>query len=466
MTGSTKKFSQVGVMALALLITSSIDNVRNLPVIALFGPTLPFFFALAAIFFLLPTALLSAQLAVNERREGGIYAWAKQAYGPKTGALAIWLQWINTMVWFPSILAFIVATAAYILDPQIIKDKTLLLGICLLIFWAVTLINLFGLKIATWFAAICTFLGMLLPMGIIILLGLFWFLQGEPRHLHFTTQNVWPHLNNLGGWTALTGIMAGFLGIELTNVHARDLNRPEKLFPRALTIAVAMIIITMVGGALAIATIIPTGTISLVAGISQTLHAMLDKYHMQAWLPVIITLVVLGSVGKLVNWLIAPAKGLMQAAEDNFLPLKLAKCNKYGMPTRILLLQAVVVSIISGAILVIPTINGIYWLLTDLSTELYLLMYLILFLSAWRICKNLPANELKIVHGHGGLKFTCSFGLIGTCLSLIVGFIPTTAIAVGGDLRFELVFIGGLIILLTPVFWLWRYHNKHNSNHD
>lgn len=457
----SKQFGRVGVIALALLITSSIDNVRNLPAIALFGPTLPFFFALAAIFFLLPTAVLSAQLAVNDSHEGGIYAWAKQAFGPKTGALAIWLQWINTMVWFPSILAFIVATAAYLINPSLINDKVTLLEISMLIFWAVTILNLFGLKIATWFAAICTFFGMLLPMGLIILLGLFWFTQGGPRHLHFSVVNIWPHLNNIGGWTALTGIMAGFLGIELTNVHARDLSHPEKLFPRALAIAVTMILITMVGGALAVAVIIPAGKISLVAGISQTLDAMLAKYHMQSWLPYIIGLIVLGSIGKLVNWLIAPAKGLMQAAENGFMPITMAKCNKYNMPSKILLLQAVVVSCVSAAILVEPTINGIYWLLTDLSTELYLLMYLILFFSAWRICKNIPNHKLKVVRGRVGLNIACAFGLLGTIVSLLVGFIPPDMISVGSTAHFETVFIVGLIILLAPVMLMLHYHKKH-----
>ena len=108
MTNSNK----IGTFALTLLITGSIDSIRNLPATALFGSTLIFFFIFAALFFLIPSALISAELAANVS-EGGVYQWAKRAFGEKTGFLVIWLQWINVVVWLPTILSFIAATAAY-----------------------------------------------------------------------------------------------------------------------------------------------------------------------------------------------------------------------------------------------------------------------------------------------------------------------------------------------------------------
>src|SRR5579864_2973086 len=95
--------TKLNTIALTLLITGSIDSVRNLPVSALFGSQLVFFFILAAAMFLIPTALVSAELASNIS-EGGIYQWCRLAFGERMGFLAVWLQWINNVVWFPTLL--------------------------------------------------------------------------------------------------------------------------------------------------------------------------------------------------------------------------------------------------------------------------------------------------------------------------------------------------------------------------
>src|SRR3990167_2950161 len=97
--------NKIKTLALTLLITGSIDSIRNLPTAALFGSTLIFFFAFAAITFLIPSALVSAELASNIKK-GGIYQWTRQAFGEHIGFLAIWLQWINNVIWFPTILSF------------------------------------------------------------------------------------------------------------------------------------------------------------------------------------------------------------------------------------------------------------------------------------------------------------------------------------------------------------------------
>ncbi len=138
------KKKQLTQFALILLITSAIDNIRMLPQTALFGSTLIFFFILSAVIFLIPVALVSAQLSSSSTEHGGIYHWACLAFGPKFGLLAVWLQWINTLVWFPTILSFIAGTAAYFFNPELANNKTYLISVILIVFWGMTLINLSG----------------------------------------------------------------------------------------------------------------------------------------------------------------------------------------------------------------------------------------------------------------------------------------------------------------------------------
>jgi glutamate:GABA antiporter len=98
---------KVSFFSLVVLIVAAIDNMKNLPAAALMGSDLLLFFPLAALIFLLPTAFISAELSASYPTEGGIYKWVGMAFGKKWALVAIWLQWINTMVWYPTMLAFI-----------------------------------------------------------------------------------------------------------------------------------------------------------------------------------------------------------------------------------------------------------------------------------------------------------------------------------------------------------------------
>ena len=87
-----KKLSSVSVFALAMLITGAVDGVSNLPSIAIFGTQLIFFFVFASIVFLFPTGLISAELCKQFPNEGGVYHWAKKAFGDSYAMLVLWLQ--------------------------------------------------------------------------------------------------------------------------------------------------------------------------------------------------------------------------------------------------------------------------------------------------------------------------------------------------------------------------------------
>ncbi|MGH9261052.1 MAG: amino acid:proton antiporter, partial [Acidimicrobiales bacterium] len=60
-------------VALALMTTSSVASLRPSPTMALYGLACVFLYLVPGIVFLLPTALVSAELASGW--EGGVYNW-------------------------------------------------------------------------------------------------------------------------------------------------------------------------------------------------------------------------------------------------------------------------------------------------------------------------------------------------------------------------------------------------------
>lgn len=450
---------QIGTTALVLLIVGAIDSIRNLPATALFGSSLVSFCLLASVVFLIPTALVSADLASTFTERSGVYAWVTHALGEKVGVLAIWLQWINTMIWYPTILSFIGGTATYLIDPSLAQNKFYLIGVILFIFWSVTLINLKGLYVSTRFTGFCALVGMIIPMFLIIALGVVWVFINEPLQVHLDWQHLLPQWHQKHDWVALTAIMTAFLGMELATVHVNDVYQPQKTFPKALLMSVLLIVVTMVAGALSIAIVLPHEHIDLVDGVMQAFAHFLKAYHLSFLTPVLTIMILIGSLGGMINWIISPAKGLLHAGQSGYLPDWLSQENANGVASRVLILQAVIVSLMCLAFFLMPSVNGVYWLLTDLSTELYIIMYVLMFVAAiiLKCCYYWPQSGFSIPGGRLGVLLTCVLGISGCVITLIVGFIPPASLDVGSTFYYMSVFACGIVTMIAPVFLLLGY---------
>ena len=97
-----KQVKVLGVFSLAMINVSLICSLRGLPTMAVYGMSVIFFLAVAVIFFLIPTALVSAELATTWPKRGGIYVWVREAFGEKWGFIAVCLQWLQNLVSFCS----------------------------------------------------------------------------------------------------------------------------------------------------------------------------------------------------------------------------------------------------------------------------------------------------------------------------------------------------------------------------
>ena len=96
---------KLSVMTLAIMNVTAVVSLRGLPAEAVYGPTSAFYYLFAAIVFLIPTALVAAELAAMfSDKQGGVFRWVGEAYGARTGFLAIWLQWIESTIWYPTVL--------------------------------------------------------------------------------------------------------------------------------------------------------------------------------------------------------------------------------------------------------------------------------------------------------------------------------------------------------------------------
>jgi amino acid transporter len=444
----------LSVFSLTMITVGSVDSIRNLPATALFGSQLIVFFTLGALFFLIPAALVSAELSSGWPRQGGIYVWVKEAFGKRLGFLAIWLQWIENVIWYPTILSFVAGTIGYLINPAMAQNPAFLWLVIVVSFWAMTLINLKGMRSSAIFSSICTISGLLLPMSLIIALGSMWIAGGNPMQIQLDPQSIAPQWGDRGMWVSLTAIMLSFCGIEIATVHANDIENPQHAFPKALIYSVVIILSTLILGSLAIAVVLPKTDINLVAGIMQAFDAFFARYHLSWMMPLVAIMLVLGGLGGVSNWIIAPTKGLLVAAQEDNLPSIFKKTNAKGAPAAMLIGQAIIVTVLSALFLFMPSVNGSYWFLTALAAQLYMLMYILMFAAGIKLRLSAPDHPraFRIPGGAFGFWLVSVMGLLGTGMTLFVSFMPPEGINVGRTLYYELMLVLGLMLMSAPPF--------------
>ena len=243
----------LSIFVLAMLNVSMMASLRNLPLVAAYGLSLVFFFIAVAIFFLIPSALVSAELATGWPKTGGVYIWIREALGDRWGFFAIWMQWVHNVAWYPAILSFVAATLAYVIDPSLVESKPFVISIVLISFWGMTLLNYLGIQTSSWFSTIGVIVGTIVPGAFIIMLGISWIGLGHPSQVPFSWGAMMPDLTSIQNLVFLAGLFLAFGGLEVAAAHAGDVKDPQKNFPKAIIIAAIITFCLVMLGALAIA---------------------------------------------------------------------------------------------------------------------------------------------------------------------------------------------------------------------
>jgi len=448
----------LGVFALAMISVAGIFSLRSLPMMAEYGLGSIFFYVLAAIIFFLPSAAICAELATGWPKTGGVYIWVREAFGPRLGFLAIWMEWINTVVWFPAILSFMVATLAYAIQPSLAQNKIFMFTIMIVIFWGTTFINFFGMKVSSWLSSFGIVLGTLIPAAFIIILGFSWFYLGEPSQITFSAKALIPSFG-LEKDVFFIGLILSFAGMQIAGFHAQETKNPQSDYPKAIFLATIIILFASILGTLAIAIVIPQPTISLLAGLMQTFSVFFDKFNMPWMLPILAILTVFGAFAALNSWIIGPSKGIYAMAKQGELPKFYNHINKYSVPTRVLLMQAIIGTILASVFLFMPTVTSSYWLLSALTAQLTMIMYLLLFSAVIKLRYSQPnvKRGYKVPGGKPGIWIIAGMAIITAFIVILLGFVPPAQLRIGNLIFYESFLLGGLIVLAgIPFLHIWR----------
>lgn len=450
------------VFSLAMINVAAVSSVRNWPTIAECGLACVFFFALAAFCFFIPVSLVSAELATGWPCEGGVFAWVKTALGHRLGFLAIWLLWLENVVYYPALLSFIIGTLSYVFCPEYLQNPLFTASMVVGIFWVITACNLLGMKISSGMSTAGVLLGTFVPAVIIITLAALWYFSSRPLAIDLSWHALIPSLHQMDNWVFFAGVLMALGGLEMSAVHAKDVYNPQKNYPKAIFLSAIVIFGLYVLGVLSIVLVVPSQEMSLVAGSLQAFSVFIGAYGLQHFTPIMALLLAIGALGTLSTWIAGPSKGLLAAAQEGDLPKIFARRNARGMPTYLLLAQGVIVSLLAWLFVWMPSINSGYWILNAMAVQLYLLMYMLLFISAVVLRYTHPqvVRAYRVPFGMIGIWCVSIIGFLGCLATFCLGFIPPTSLSIESVTRYVLILGSASVFASFLPFILRKFARK------
>ena len=410
--------SDLGLLALVMMAIISVDSLRNLPIAAQFGASLVTFYAVAGLGFFLPLAWVTTKLATHYPKTGGSYIWIREAFGHNWGHFAICLQWLYNMIWYPTIFAFITATVAVLLGHHLDQSKWFVFVLSLALFWFVSWIHSFGLRFSKWVNIGSAVIGTLLPMGIIICLAGYWILEGKPIATPMNHWQNWiPTFHDMKNIGFFSNVLFSLLGLEVIAVYAGSVVKPKTTYPKALAIAAALILLTLLGSSLALCVIMPVEKIAVITGLVDVLQIFFAAFHLQNMTFLIGFCIIIGGLGIASSWMLGLAKSLhISLSSMSMTPQWMQKLNRNQVPTVILWLQGGVYTVLLCAFLFFPSLNRSYWILSAATAQFALLYYIILFCAAMKLLRAQSKTVLNIAFPVLAMVM-CGIGLVA-------GFIP------------------------------------------
>jgi glutamate:GABA antiporter len=440
--------------ALALMTVSSVASLRPAPTMAVYGLAAVFLYVLPAIVFLIPTALVSAELASTW--PGGIYRWVTEGISPKWGFTAAWHQYAMTLFYYPSLLSFVAATLAYVIAPDLAASGVWTAIVIISVYWLGVLVQLRGgIGVIAKLASSGVLIGTLIPGALLVSLGIIYLAQGNPSAAPMDAEHFFPEWAGIASIVLIVSNFGAYSGMEMNAVHVGRLRDPKSQFPRVMLLATVLVLLILILPPLAISWVVPAADVSLTAGIMQAFDAVLAFFGIQWLTPIIGLAIVSASLAGFLTWLAGPSRGLLLVSrEGGYLPPWFQRTNEAGVQVNILVAQGILTTVLALLFAFSAAVSNAYWIFMTITTSVYLLMYLSMFVAAYNLRKRQPDHPRG--YRAPALGLLCAVGFLSSLAAVLIGFVPPSQLDFSAA-AYVFFVAGGVVLLgvIVPLLCLW-----------
>ncbi|MEW1888960.1 APC family permease [Streptomyces sp. NPDC085659] len=434
------------------MTTASVASLRAAPTMAVYGLACVFLYLLPAVVFLLPTALVSAELASGW--PGGVYRRVSEGLSKPLGFLAVWCQFAMTIFYYPSLLAFVASTIAYVIDPSLASNGLYTAIVIMVLYWTGVWVSSRGTKALAGLSSWGLVIGTLIPGTVLVVLGMAFLGQGNGSAAPMTSAHLLPQWTGLASLVLIVNNFLSYSGMEMNAVHVSSLRDPAKEYPKSMFLAMGLVLLIFILPALAISWVVPSSQLSLTAGVMQAFDAFFAHFHVGWMTPIAAVMLVSAALGGMLTWLAGPSKGLLEISRsEGYLPPYLQRLNKNGIQRNILVTQGIVTTVIALLYALIPNVSSVYWIFSTITTQVYLIVYLLMLVAAVRLRKTQPDHPRG--YRVPALGLLCSVGLLASLAALAIGFVPPSQFGGASVGVYVAIVGGGLVVLGLLIPWLF-----------
>ena len=298
--------------------------------VALLGWAISAFGALAL-------AVVFARLARAMPAAGGPYAYTRRGFGDFAGFFVGWGYWIS--MWCTNA-ALAVAGVGYLdpFFPSLVRDPVTAAAMALSAIWALTAVNLRGVREAGTVQAVTTALK-IVPLLAVGIAGLFVL---EPSHFALTDTGARAVAS--GATTTATLTLWAFLGLESATIPAASIRDPDRTIPRATLAGTAI-----AGGVYVLSTV---GVMAVLPGaaLGRSTAPFSDAARALAGdgaAAVVAAGAAISCFGALNGWILVSGQLPLAIAADGLFPRGFARLSSRGVPAR----AVVIGSLLSTALI-------------------------------------------------------------------------------------------------------------------
>ena len=420
--------------------------------------------AIAAVFFFVPGALVINELSSRFPEEGGLYVWAKEAFGDFHGFIAGWTYWIYTFFYFPGLLLASASMAAYVLGPSggaLATDRAFQLWVSLGLLAVAVGMNIIGLHIGKWLqnaGGVGTYIPLLILLAVAGVVA-FHHGHGFTSATHFTVRSMLPAWNwdTVNFWSQ---IAFAFTGLELVSAMSEEVRDPRRTLPRAVFGAGAMIAFIYIAGTFAVLALQPAASINPQSGVFSaiTVGSVALKIGFLGILAAV--LVTVGNAGGVGSTVAGIARVPFIVGVDRYLPAAFGKIHpKWKTPWVAILVQGGISAVLLLASQISQTVMAAYQFLVDAAVILYFIPFLYMFAAVIKLANRRDRAEnphaVLVPGGRAGVWICGSLGFLVVLIGIAVSMVPPGESA--NKFGFELqLLLGTVISILIGLALYWR----------
>ena len=479
--GENKSTHNIGFFGFFAITASMVMTVYEYPSFATSGFQLVFFLIVGGVLWFLPVALCSAEMATVEGWEsGGIYSWVGNTLGSRWGFSALFFQWFQVTVGFVTMAFFILAALAYVFKVDALYNNPLVMffGVAIIV-WGLTFTQLGGTKYTERISKIGFIGGIVIPV-IILLIGLIvYFRTGGVPEITMNSKTLIPDFSNVDTLVIFASFILAYMGVEASASHVNELKNPTKTYPSVMIALTVMTIVLDALGGLAIATTLPSRILegNLSYGVIEAFKAIFithlgSRFSWLVW--VVAVLLALGVLAEISSWIVGPSRALLEAADDGIIPPSLAKTNRRGVSVKIVVIQAIIVTIwdavLCGSIALAGGSDSSVGYLTaiGLTVVIYLVGYILFFLGYFVLVLK-KQNLKREFHVPGGQAFkltVAAVGMLMTIATLIISFFPSSKLTSADNRIYQIILVICFAVSVTIPLVVYANRHRWDSKSD